>query len=396
MKKNVKLLLCVSIVGTFLVSYIGYAIVRTIPFYHYATQGKDRRHGWRRLLHIPDHELGFASQPGAMGTEATKLGPDVPVQYDTFGFRVSLDDLPHTLPFKRPLIITLGDSFTFGAYCLAEEAFPALLAKHLGGTTLNAGFSSYGLAHMEVLAKRLIPHHKPDWVVVQFSPWLAERAMKISSAAQGAIPSPYYFIEKDGTVQFHKPLFRWYNWYKHLNDASYLSNDQHTLKMNFLQFFLKIGLNYYLYADYHLIRINLGMKLGIIPSPMNDKALLSREVYHSIFKYVTDHSAQMVIVRLSRYSKDREQWDDLKKSFKDSSVLFVDAESTLIDNLESDTIEEYYKQYALWYGNPPEMVDAHPNPQAHRIIATTIATAILDQGLSQDNTSWRGLKLSIW
>jgi hypothetical protein len=395
MKKKMTIFVCVSILGLFLV-YLGYTIFRTMPFYQYAAKGKDRRHGWRRLLHVPDDELGFASQPGAVGTEAARLGPDVPVRYDAFGFRVPLESSPRTLSRKRPLILTLGDSFTFGAYCLAEETFPALLAEHLGGTTLNAGFSSYGLAHMEVLAQRLISRYQPDWVVVQFSPWLTERSMKVSGAAQGAIPAPYYFIGKDGTVQLHKPLFRWYNWYKNLSDAGYLSDDQQVIKLTFLHFFLNTGLKYYLYADYHRIRVQLGMKFGHIPPPMSDKTLLNQEVYRRIFNYAADHYAKMAVVQLSRYSKEQEQWGSLKKSFEDLPVLFVDAESALIDHLVSDNSEEYYKQYAFWYGNPPERVDTHPNPKAHQIIAHTIATAILNQELSQNNAFGQKLSLPIW
>jgi hypothetical protein len=376
MKTNIKVFLCASSLGLFLV-YIGYTMFRTIPFYHYAAQGRDTRYGWRLLLHIPDDELGFASQPGAIGAESTRLGPDVPVQYDGFGFRVPLKSIPATLPFKRPLIITLGDSFTFGAYSLAQETFPSLVADRLEGTTLNAGFSSYGLAHMVILAERLIPRYKPDWVVVQFSPWLAERAERILVSSYGVIPSPYYFIDKNGNVQLHSPLFRWHNWYKTLNDEGYLSDDQQVLKMGFLHFFLSVGLKYYLYADYHLLKVRLGMNFGLIPRPTSDDTVVNREAYRQILKYTVDHSAKMVVVRLSRYSNDPEQWENLKKSFKDSPILFVDAESVLIDNLVAANKEEYLKQYAFWYGTPPEMVDAHPNPKAHRIIANTLATAML-------------------
>ena len=381
LKTNTKVFLYARAFGLFLV-YTGYAMYRTIPFYDYAEQGRDTRHGWRRLLHIADDELGFASLPGAVGTEATRLGPDVPVRYSPRGFRIPVDSMPRTLPFKRPLIITLGDSFTFGAYSRAKETFPSLLADRLDGTTLNAGFSSYGLAHMEILAQRLIPRYKPDWVVVQFSPWLADRSQQILASSRGFIPSPYYYVDKDGNTELQKPLFRWFNWYKSLQDEGHLSADQKTLKIGFLSFFLKVGLPYFAYADYHLWKARLEMKTGITAAPTGDDTAVNREAYRNIMKTTVDHSAKMVVVRLSRYSNDHEQWENLKQSFKDSPILFLDAESVLMKKV-GDNQEEYFKQYAFWYGSPPEMVDAHPNPEAHRIIADTVATAIL--GSSQTN-----------
>jgi hypothetical protein len=230
---------------------------------------------------------------------------------------------------------------------------------------------------MEVLAKRLIAQYKPDWVIVQFSPWLGERAMKILVSSQGINPSPYYFMDNEGQVQLHKPLFRWYNWYKRLKDTGDLSEDQQVLKIGFLQFFLKVGLRYYLYADFHVMRSLLGMKLGLIPRPMKDIDLLNQEAYRNIMKTAVDHSAKMIVVRLSRYSNDHEQWENLKNSLKDSPIIFVDAESALIGNLTAADKDEYFKEYAFWYGNPPEIVDSHPNPKAHRIIADTLAAAML-------------------
>ncbi len=378
MKPNIKMLLLVSCLSI-VVAYCGYAMFRTIPFYRYIAQGNDRHHGWRSLLHISDDELGFAPQPGAIGAESARHGPDVPVRYDSFGFRVPLHSIQRSIPFKRPLILTLGDSFTFGAYCLEEDTFAERLADRLGGTTLNAGFSSSGLARMEILAQRLIAKHKPDWVVVQFSPWLAERAMRFLGSSTGVLPSPYYFIDESKNVQIQRPLFRWYNWYKILRDEGYLSDDPHAPKIGFVHFFIKVGFPYFLYADYQLAKGLLGMKFGLIPKPMTDVTSLNTAAYKSIFSHASNQAARMVIVRLSRYGDDKEEWDNLKRSFEGSSLLFVDAEQELIDNLPSKNKDEYLKQYAFWYGDPPEMVDSHPNPKAHRIIADALAKVMLDR-----------------
>ena len=46
-----------------------------------------------------------------------------------------------------------------------------VVAQGLGGTVLNAGKCAYGLSQMLILARRLIPRYRPDYVLVQFSPW---------------------------------------------------------------------------------------------------------------------------------------------------------------------------------------------------------------------------------
>jgi len=43
---------------------------------------------------------------------------------------------------------------------------------------------------------------------------------------------------------------------------------------------------------------------------------------------------------------------------------------TKVDN------RSYLREYALWRGSPPRVVDAHPNRKAHRIIAGQIVRKI--------------------
>src|SRR5207244_948791 len=90
----------------------------------------------------------------------------------------------------------------------AEEAWPFVAAQMLGGTAANAGVCGYGLAQMLLLAERLVPSVAPDYLVVQYSPWLATRAQSpLGPSRFGYLPTPYFF-DQDGTAQLQDPVFR--------------------------------------------------------------------------------------------------------------------------------------------------------------------------------------------
>ena len=133
--------------------------------------------GFRGQVHRADPELGFAAVPGAQGFHVFPVGPPFPMRYDAEGFRIPASQAPDAVR-RRPLVLALGCSFTYGDGCRAEDVYPQLVAAELGGTALNAGKCAYGLSQMLLLARRLIPQYKPDYVLVQFSTWLPGRIPK--------------------------------------------------------------------------------------------------------------------------------------------------------------------------------------------------------------------------
>jgi hypothetical protein len=55
------------------------------------------------------------------------------------------------------------------------------------------GVSSYGLSEMMVLAKRLVPIQKPDYLLVPYSPWLVGRAQSpFAPTYFGSVVTPYF------------------------------------------------------------------------------------------------------------------------------------------------------------------------------------------------------------
>ena len=155
--------------------------------------------GWSRPAHRPDPDLGFAPIPGARSAHTFPIGPDIPMAYNKDGFRVPVGATSRNRP--GPRILFLGCSYTYGDACLAEETFPHKVAQAVGGTELNAGRCSYGLAQMLLLAEDLIPKHRPDLLVVQYSPWLVNRAITpYAPAWLGTLPVPYFFLEETDEI----------------------------------------------------------------------------------------------------------------------------------------------------------------------------------------------------
>jgi lysophospholipase L1-like esterase len=52
--------------------------------------------------------------------------------------------------------------------------------------------------------------------------------------------------------------------------------------------------------------------------------------------------------------------------------VYVDAQATLDAAVPEADKEAYYRRFGHWRGSPPQLVDTHPNPAAHRIIAREI------------------------
>jgi hypothetical protein len=170
--------------------YLGFAAERAARVYAALV---DPVRAFRGNVHRPDPVLGFAPVPGAVGADVFRGVPEVPVRYDRDGFRVPLHATePEQRP--RPLVMALGCSFTFGQGVAAERTFAYLVGQELGGSTINAGVCGYGLGQMLLVARRDLERFRPDVVLLQSSPWLAQRAVATRAPGTmiGEVPTPYF------------------------------------------------------------------------------------------------------------------------------------------------------------------------------------------------------------
>jgi hypothetical protein len=334
---------------------------------------KGDRLGFRGKVHQADPELGFAAIPLAAGFHVFPIGPPMPMRYDADGFRIP-DGRTADATRPRPLVLALGCSFTYGDSTRAEQTWPHLVASDLGGTELNAGKCAYGLAQMLLLARKLIPRYRPDYVLVQFSTWLPGRGTSgFARATFGNIPVPSLLLGPDGEVGVQPPAFKTAVFELPFHEF----DNKRRGAGEFMRFFFRAAAPLFARDDLNMAAYQLKRGLGRFPADELDRARRNREelnrvVYKEIGRVAADHAAQMVIVRLSHpLEKD---WQRLKEL--SPGALVVNAQVLLDAHVPSRKPEDYYKLFGHWRGSPPRLVDTHPNPAAHRVIADAVLRAI--------------------
>jgi hypothetical protein len=328
--------------------------------------------GFRGKVHRADPALGFAAVPGAQGFHVFPEGPPIPMRYDADGFRVPAHEAETAR--RRPLVLALGCSFTYGDACAAEDVYPHLVAAELGGTALNAGKCAYGLSQMLLLARTLIPRHRPDYVLVQFSTWLPGRGTSgFARATFGRVPVPFLLLQGDGTAAVHPPVFA-----TRVFDLPFHEFDNKRRGAGeFARFFLTAGAPLFVHDDLATAAYAVRRALGRLPDEEQARAQRSREevnrlVYAEIGRLAQAHGARLVIVRLSHPLE--KHWQRLKEL--SPGALVVNAQAALDAHVPSGRREEYDRLFGHWRGSPPRLVDNHPNPAAHRVVAAEVVRAL--------------------
>jgi len=369
------------------VFYVGYVAQRSRPLFSYA---RSNQRGWTDGIYRRDLELGFITTPNVQGAEILGVGPDVPVRHDKDGFRIPVADGPgDKSPEAHPTMLTLGCSFTYGATNPAEETYPYLVGKYLHGTTKNAGVCSYGLSQMIILAQRLLPVHKPDYLIVQYSPWLTERALTpFAPTYFGKAPTPFIY-RSDRGLALHSPVFE--GMAMNVPMGKY-RNSPKTLS-NFISFLWNVGVPLVAHDDFYMARYKISTWAGRNPASMNTSAFreyvsknqheVEQFAYEEISKVARENHAKVVTVVIG------EGYPVPFAGIFPEDFLVVDAQAALLKPLVDRSLESYQREYGHWRGDPPVLIDGfHPNAKGHRIIAQEIASKI-NESLSELHTSSR-------
>ena len=363
----VQLVLCAIV---FAIVYGPWTIHRASKMYR---DVKRPQRYWREHLHQADPVYGFAPKPGRT-VEDFPIGRDVPVQFDENGFRVPVDATP--APAKRPLILALGGSYTFGDACLAEEAYPYRVAEALGGTALNAGVCSYGLTQMLLRARDIIPREKPDYVLVQYSDWLAERAVSpFAPYYYGKLTVPFYTETPGAALEMHPPPFRTMAF-----DVPIAGFQETPASLgDRLGFWRRVAIPLIVYDDFHMARYTCSRWLGQPGPAVDRRADVVALVYGEIASLCRASEGRLVIVTIgSTIAEPPDEEIAILSALEEA--LFVDGDEALMRRLEieenTDPSEAYDNAYTHWAGDPPRRIDPHPNPRAHAIVAEEIVRTI--------------------
>lgn len=372
--KNISLRkkLLFSIGLSLLALLIAYGLIVTYRAQSLYAYAKGHSRGWLTPVFRSDPALGWTPMPGISSAHTFPIGPDIPTQFDTDGFRIPAGQ--QGTKRNRPLILAIGCSFTYGDACLAEDTFAHKVAQSLGGTELNAGVCSYGLAQMMLRAEQLIPRYTPDYVLIQYSPWLVDRATIHFAPTYFAYAfNPFFADTPAGGVEICPPAFSNYD----VDLSPWRASPKGPL--DFLSFLLRRATPLLLHDDASILSYRARCAMGLIKPPAKNRGAVLKTAYRRIQALCAQNKARPLIVVLGDSSAEI----PIPKELSDLGMPMVNAHALLIADLPKPTAEAYHQAYGHFRGSPPVCVDGHPNPYAHTLIAKAIVDYIRATGQAQ-------------
>ncbi|HXB41828.1 MAG TPA: hypothetical protein VNZ49_14905 [Bacteroidia bacterium] len=318
-----------------------------------------------------NEKLGYAPAPLNTGIHFYNSGKTIlriPTITDENGRRISRTKYPVT---NDTTLLFLGCSYTWGDYSLAEDTYPYLTSKKLRSSYTNAGVCGYGLAQMKILADELIPAVKPGIVLVQYSPWLVDRATTgFTPTFFGTRFSPY-FTKIDGKDSVIYPKFLSYldevpfEYYKR-SAAGFFD------KLSFLK---DVGYPVILKPFLKKIFFKTGIVFGKYPDPNTNKTEVEKYFYEKIYQLCKLNNAKMVVVNLGIGYDTTYNYNRFKNTVSKEVIdycVFADAQAELCKKVKDS--ETYCKAYAHQYNRV--IYDMHPNAQAGNEISDIIVKCI--------------------
>jgi hypothetical protein len=274
---------------------------------------------------------------------------------------------------KDTSILFLGCSFTFGDACATNETFAYQTALKTEFKSINAGVCGYGLTQMFLKAQEAIPQYQPNFTVVQYSPWLVDRAMyPFSPSIVGKVPTPMARIEKDSLV-LHPPVFKPLAFQLPI-DAFIKGSKTFSQR---LRFTFSVGLPLAIHDNFKVGVYRAKEFLGIIKlQDFSNSTPIASAFYSAFQKLCAEQESNMVVLVLGFPYPNEDALTKLLQ--QDERLMVINADSVLWSALDPPTQENYDKSYKHWSTLNGEaiMVDEHPNAKAHQLIANEIAFCV--------------------
>lgn len=345
-------------------------VVRGFVIYDGLHQPMEPRQTGRYLgqAYTSEPVLGLTLAPSADGAWLIARGNPVPFHHDDDGLRAPLGVRHAFQGQKHPRLLFLGDSFTYGQLVAAEDSFAYKTALKLGGESINAGAPGYGLAQMVLRARTLIPRYRPDYVVVQYSPWLVTRAQsEFSTDSSGLVMAPYFFDRGEG-IGIALPTFTaspdvLARMAKYKTSPPSLSGR--------LAFLGEIAFPFFLHRDAGLVVFRARQWLHFQPGPSSRGDAIIRAAYTEIDASARENGARMIVLVLARAEQP-----EVPSELFPPDTAGVHGWVALVQRLAVKTPDEYGRHYFLWRGEPLQLVDLHPSEEAHEVIAEAVADRV--------------------
>lgn len=326
-----------------------------------------QKRGWRGSPHMADPVLGVAPRPNARGEHLLRVGDPIPMGFDGLGLRVPVGEAGERRARRqaqladRPLVLFVGDSMTYGDCTLAEDTFAELVGEWMGMRVANAGVCGHGLAHMVLRARELVPLLKPAVLVVQHSSWLADRGIKpYAPTYWGRVPTPYV-VELE-PLRFAPPMYATKVTDFDLGAYTHPTSGQPPGR---LRFWREIGLSLLAHDDFGEARVKVRSAFGHIEEPIGDHLAFDRAAYLEFTELARAHGARILVLPLALALEPVMN----PAVYLPEGVWAVPAQMHLVKSLPTLNRETYERLYNHWRGDPPVLVDNHPNELAHRRIA---------------------------
>ena len=286
----------------------------------------------------------------------------IPIKHDNNGFRIS-DTASCEPNLSGPLVLFLGCSFTEGADVKQEETFSGLVGKSIHGNGLNAGVSSYGFNQMLILARKFIPAYKPDYVVVQYSPWLSERARNRFAPTRGLqIPSPY-FADIHDSVKLLPPCYPTSSF-----SIKYKPDTNRSKFRNFMSFFFHEGFSL-VAKDYWKAFISLLQS----KAPVSNNEAVEKAFFNETIALTKQYNSKLIVLNLGDISYTHKSHEVLA-NYK---INYAEADSLLWKSVnfnEKDFSRAFY--FWGWTGKDSVIIDRHPTARAHALIAESVVASM--------------------
>lgn len=156
---------------------------------------------WRGNLSVTHHPwqtdpwLGWLPTSRVTTTISGGAPPQVTILED--GIRSNGQEFPSLKKDRpqRPLILAVGDSFTYGDQVADNQTWPAVLEGLSRTNVLNAGVFGYGVDQIFLRAVMLSEKYTPDILIFSFIP---EDIFRCEFSISYGVRKPYFTINQEG------------------------------------------------------------------------------------------------------------------------------------------------------------------------------------------------------